>query len=213
MLRKIGCLVVLAAGIIAGWFVRDRWIVPVDRDSAAVAAESPWEPLTPEAAARARDAVARLGRGDGPASVTLRAGELGSFVYEALRPTLPPSADSVEAAAIRDRLHVRASIKLSDLGDGEVLGPLASFLGEREQMQFGGTFRVVRPGFAEFQVKEIKLRELPVPAGAIPRLLRRIWRGTRPEGLSEDGLPLIVPRHVGDVRVSDRAVTLYRVAP
>ncbi|HVE79321.1 MAG TPA: hypothetical protein VNA89_10690 [Gemmatimonadaceae bacterium] len=213
MLRKIGCLVVLLAGLVAGWFVRDRWVRPVGGDSARAAAESPWEPLTLESAARARDAIAVLARRDGPPLVTLRAGELGSFVYQALRPTLPPSADSLEAAAIGDRLYVRASVKLSDLGGEQVLGPLAGFLGERERMQFGGTFRIVRPGFAEFQVREIKLRELPVPGPAIPRVLRQLWRGTRPEGLSDDGLPLVIPRHISDVRIVDRVVTLYKPAP
>jgi hypothetical protein len=140
----------------------------------------------------------------------LSGGEAASYVYQQLAKQLPPSADSVEAAVIGDRLYIRASVALKDLGGTATLGPLAPMLGDRERMQFGGTFHVVRPQLAEFNVRDIKLRDLSIPATMIPRLLRQIERGSRPAGLSPDGLPLVIPAYLGDVRIGDGKVTLYK---
>jgi hypothetical protein len=214
-MRRLGCLVLLVLALVAGWLLRDRWlrVAPGVGDTALARADDPWEPLTPEAAARARTAVNRLGQRGGPGLVTLRAGELASFVLQGLRAQLPPSIDSLQAAAIGERLCVRGTAKLSEMGAEKVLGGLAALLGERERIQFCGGFRIIRPGLAEFQVKEIRLRDFPVPSTAIPRLLRQIERGARPEGVSPDGLPLVVPTYVGEVRTGDRQVTLYKATP
>ena len=210
-MRKIGCLVVLLLGALCGWMLRDR-LFPGSRPAPA-ATTAAWERLTPEGAARMRAALATLQKPTGPVFVTVRPGDLASFVFEQLAKQLPPSADSVEAGAFGDRMYIRASVKPSDFGGGDVLGPLAGFLADRERMQFGGAFHVVRPGLAEFRVQEIRFREFPVPSGAIPRLLRRIERGARPAGLSDDGLPLVVPSYIGDVRTEPGRVTLYKSTP
>ena len=210
-MRKIGCLVVLLIGALAGWLLRDRFFTgarPVE-----VTAATSWERLTPEGAARMRDALATLQKPRGPVFVTVRPADLASYVYQQLSKQLPPSADSVEAAAFGDRMYIRASVKPSDFGGGDILGPLSGFLSERERMQFGGAFHIIRPALAEFRVQEIRFREFPVPTGAIPRLLKRIEHGARPAGVSEDGLPLVVPSYVGDVRTEPGKITLYKSTP
>jgi hypothetical protein len=80
-------------------------------------------------------------------------------------------------------------------------------------MQFGGTFHVIRPQLAEYQVKDIKIRDLSLPQAMIPRVLSQSERGSRPEGLSADGLPLVVPKYLGDVRIANGRVTLYKTLP
>ena len=214
-MRKLGCLVVLVALVVAAWLFRGsiRRAVGGGRGDTAVAAGPTWEPLTREGAERARAAIARLREPRGPLYVNVSAGDLTSYIYQQLARQLPPSADSIEAAAFGERLYVRASVKLDDLGGAKVLGPLAGFLGERERMQFGGGFHIIRPGLAEFRVEEIRLRDFSVPAAMIPRILRQIERGSRPAGLAENGLPLLVPADVGDVRVQTRKVTLYKSTP
>ena len=207
-MRKLGCLVVLVIGAALGWVLRDK-IVGGVRDKPVVA--SGWERLTPEGAARMRAALAQLQRQSGPLLITVRPGDLASYVYEQLVQQLPPSADSVEAGAFEDKLYVRASVKPSDFGT-DALGPLASFLDERERMQFGGGFEIIRPGLAQFRVTEIRFHDLKVPASAIPRLLRRVGRGARPAGLSPDGLPLLVPNYISEVKIEPGRVTLYRPA-
>lgn len=212
-MRKIGCLVILAVGVAAGWLLRDRIFGSARPSAERSAPTAQWERLTPEGAARMRASLQSLQNPFGPVSVTVSPGDLASYVLEQLRRQLPPSADSIEAGAFGDRLYVRAVIKPTDFGGIDALGPIASFLGDREEMQFGGGFEILRPGLAQFRVQEIRLRDFPIPPRAIPRLLRSVARGTRPEGLSDDGLPLVVPQYVGDVRIEPGKVTLYKRAP
>ena len=210
-MRKIGCLVVLLIGALAGWMLRDRLFAgsrPVEVTTATT-----WERLTPEGAARLRTALGTLQKPRGPVFVTVRPADLASYVYEQLSKQLPPSADSVEAAAFGDRMYIRASVKPSDFGGGDILGPLSGFLSDRERMQFGGAFHVIKPSLAEFRVQEIRFSDFPVPSGAIPRLLKRIEHGAHPDGVSEDGLPLVIPSYIGDVRTEPGKITLYKSTP
>jgi hypothetical protein len=214
-LRKLGCLVVLLVLAAALWLTRAQWLPMVrDRGTAtAPATEGVWEPLTPAGAERARKAIEGLSGKSGPVFTSLRPGDVASYVFVALRRELPPSAENVAATVIGDRMYVRADIKLSDVGGAAVLGPLASFLSDRETMMFGGTFEVIRPGLAQFHVRELKLRELSIPQRMIPKLVQRIGRGSRPAGVSADALPLLVPEQIGDVRVARGRVTLYKHVP
>ena len=104
-----------------------------------------WEPLTAQGADRTRQLLTRLSQPSGPVFGNLSGGDVASYVYQSLARQLPPSADSIQAAVIGDRLYIRASVQLKDLGGTSSLGPLAGMLGDREQMQFGGTFHIVKP--------------------------------------------------------------------
>ena len=207
---RIGCLVLVGLAIAAAWITRDRWLHRVTGRAPATATGPVWEALTPERAARARLTLQQLSRPTGAVFTNLSGGEVASYVFESLAKQMPPSADSVEAAIIGDRLYIRASVRLNDLGGTGTLGPLAGLLADRERLQFGGTFHVLRVGMAEFQVKDIRLRDFSVPAATIPRLLRQIWRGTRPEGLSPDGLPVVIPAYLGEVRIANNTISLYK---
>ena len=211
--RRIGCLVLLLVIAAAAWFTRDRWLPLVRGPGAEVSAEGVWEPLTPAGAARARAAIQSLGGRSGPVYTSLHAGDLASYVFTSLSRQLPPSAQDVRAAVIGERMYVKALVSLSDFGGGRVLGPMASMLSQRDTVTFGGTFDVIRPGLAEYRVQELRFGQLSLPAGAIPKLLKQIERGARPEGLAPDGLPLVVPSYLGDVRVKTGRVTLYKSTP
>jgi hypothetical protein len=215
-IRKLGCLVLLVLLAAALWLTRGRWLPLVRGGGAGTTASSTegvWEPLTTAGAERARKAIDGLASRSGPVFANLRPGDVASYVFIALRRELPPSAENVAATVIGDRMYVRADIKLTDVGGAAVLGPLASFLGDRETMMFGGTFEVLRPGLAEFHVQELKLRELSIPQRMIPKLVQKIGRGSRPPGVAPDALPLLVPEQIGDVRVSRGRVTLYKNVP
>jgi hypothetical protein len=209
-LARIGCLTVLCILAVVGWFTRDRWLPMVGYHTTNNPAAPTWEAISDAGADRTRRALEKLSRPSGPVFQNLSGGDVASYIFRELARQLPPSTDSVQAAVIGDRLYLRASVKLSELGGAAVLGPLATFLGERERIQFGGTFHVIRPELAEYQVKEIKLRELAVPATMIPKLLSRVERGSRPEGVSADGLPIVIPKFVGDIRVANGKVTVYK---
>lgn len=211
---RLGCLLLVAILALIAWFTSDRWLPRVTGHAPAATATGPvWEPITPQGAERTRQMLTRLNQPSGPVFGNLSGGDVASYVFQSLSKQLPPSADSVEAAVIGDRLYIRASVRLQDLGGTSVLGPLAGMLGDRERMQFGGTFHIVRPQLAEYQVKDVKIRDLSIPQAMIPRVLRQTERGSRPEGLSPDGLPIVVPKYLGDVRIADGRVTLYKTVP
>jgi hypothetical protein len=217
-IARIGCLVVLALLAIIGWLTRDRWLHMVTGPSAgrtdsaggAAGREGVWQPLTAQGSERARRALADLQQPNGPTAVTVAAPDLGAYVYQELARQLPPSADSVEAMAVGDRLHVRASVRLQELGGRDVLGPLAAMLGDRERLEMGGNLRVVRPGLGELVVREIRVGQLRIPSALIPRLLRQVSRRDPPPGISEGALPLRLPEHVGEVRVAGGNVTVMK---
>ena len=209
-MRKLGCLVVLVLLAIGLYFSRSRWLPMIGFGDVAASKEGVWEPVTTEGAERAGAAIASLAAKSGPVYANVRPGDLASYVWVALRNELPPSAQNVEATVIGDRMYVRASVALSDFGGTSVLGPLAALMSDREVAMFGGTFDILRPGLAQFRVQELKLRELAIPPRMIPRLIQRIGRGARPDGVAPEALPLEVPAHIGDTRVGQGRVTLYK---
>jgi hypothetical protein len=211
-MARLGCLALLVVLAVVGWFTRDQWLPKLTgRPPAVETAASTWQPLSPEAGERGRRKIEALSGGTGPVFTNLSASEVASYVFQTVARTIPASADSAEAAVIGDALYVRAVVPVREIAGSGVLGPLAGLLGDRERLQLGGSFRVIRPGLSEFEVREIKLRDFKVPAGAIPRLVQQISRGNRPEGVAPNALPVTTPRSLGDVRIANGRVTLYKI--
>ena len=208
---RLGCLVMLALLAVGGWLTRDRWLYKITGNApATTAAASPWQPLSPEAGSRGKRKIDELANPSGPVFTNLSASEVASYVFQTVARTIPASADSAEAAVIGDALYVRAVLPMREIAGTGVLGPLAGLLNDRERLQLGGGFRVIRPGLSEFEVREIKLRDFNVPRGAIPRLVQQISRGNRPEGVAPNALPVTTPRSLADVRIANGRVTLYK---
>ena len=214
--RRLGCLVVLLVVGGAAWFGRDFWLpqarawLGAGNEEAVAAADGTWEPLSPEQAERGERLVRDLARAGGPVYVSMRPGELASYVFLSLASTLPPSAESAESAVIGDRVYVRAVVSLAELGGAGGLGSLGGMLADRDTLRLGGTFDVVRPGLAQFNVREVRLGAFPVPERVIPSLVSRVRRGTVPEGVAPDALPVPIPEYIGDVRVARGRITLYK---
>lgn len=209
-LSKIGCLALIVILLVVGFLGRGLWM-PKLRTSSDTAAGT-WQPLSQEGAARAQRVLQQLSQDGGPKSVTVPAAELISYIVQQLSSALPESADSVQAAAVNDRLCVRAVVKTSDFADKKTLGPLAMLLGEREPVLMCGVIHIISPGRGELQVKEFKVRELGIPGPAIPRLIKQMSPAQRPEGLSDDGLPLETPAYIGDVAVRNGQVVISKQA-
>lgn len=210
-LGRLGCLLVLAVAAAGGYlYYTDRLPFLPHRGPAATTAVSTWEPLTTAGSQRAQSAVASLGRKSGPVFVNLRAAEMAAFLLNAMGGRLPQSVQNPEAAVIGDRVYLRGSVALRDFGGPAVLGPLSGMISERDSMRMGGELEVVRPGLGQFRVREIKLGSLSLPAQLIPRLVRELDRGDRPEGVAAGALPLRLPPTVGDIRVGKGKITLYK---
>ncbi|HEY8175619.1 MAG TPA: hypothetical protein VIF32_08005 [Gemmatimonadaceae bacterium] len=214
-MKKLGCLVVLALlAVVAFWAYKTGWIRfgrPSAAESGARAAET-WQPLTPDGATRAGTALQQLNSPRGPVYVNVAPGDLAAYIFMQMTRFFPADADSIQAAAIGDRLYVRAIVATKSLGGSGSLGPLSALLGERERVQLGGTLHIVRPGVAELQVKEAKIGNLSLPQALIPRVINQMSHTMRTPDLAPDGLPLRTPPYIGDVRVSNGQITLYKTA-
>ncbi len=214
-LRGLGCLVLVALVAAAAWWFRADWLPLLHKGSAAStvsdsASTVVWQKVTPERAAHAKAAVTRLGTRTGPVFTNLQPGELTAYVLSELSKQLPPSASHIEAAVIGRQLWVRAQVRLSDFGGAGELGPLGSLFGDAEPVVFGGTLAIVNPGLAVYRVKELRIRDMSVPSPMIARLLRRAEHGSRPPGLADDALPMLVPDYIADVRIENGNITLYK---
>ena len=216
-LRRAGCLVLII--VLAGvWY----WYARVERPAAARApatssvpapaasVASGWQPLTTADAARGEAAVQSLGRQSGPVFANLTPAEAASYIFTVVAKQLPPSAKNAEASIIGDRLYVRSEVELKDFGGSKSLGPIGMLLGERDSVRLGGSINMLRPGVAEFLVQEVKLGRIEVPKGLIPRLLTQMKRGKAVEGVSQNGLPMVMPSYISDVRISEGKITLYK---
>jgi hypothetical protein len=210
-IARLGCLILLAILAVAGWFTRDRWLPERFRTHAELTSPgTAWQPLSDAGAQRTQAALAKLSQPRGPVFQTLAGADVASYVFHELATRLPASSDSVQAMVAGDRVSVRANVNLSELGGTGALGPLAGMLSGREPVQFTGTFRVIRPGLAEFQIQGAKVGKLDLPHGMISTLVGRMDRGRRPPGVDADALPLPIPRYVGDIRVANGKITLYK---
>jgi hypothetical protein len=203
----------LAALGVAAYFTRGLWMHRVFGPSAAgtsgaTAAAPRWEPLTPAGTERTKTALGRLSRPSGQVFETLTAADIASYAMTALSQGGSDVVDSVQAGVFDDRVRVRAQVKSAALG--RAVGPVAAMLREREAIELAGTLHVVRAGLGELTVREVKVRDIALPASAIGPVLGQLVRGARPEGISATGIAIPLPEYIGDIRVANGKVTLYK---
>jgi hypothetical protein len=215
-LKRAGCLVIIILAVALWyWYARVEKPATVSTTASstttATSVASGWQPLTEADAQRGQAAVLSLGQQSGPVFANLTPAEAASYIFTVVAKQLPPSAKNAEAAIIGDRLYVRSDVELKDFGGAKALGPVGMLLGERDSVRFGGTINMLKPGLGEFLVQEVKLGRIEVPNGLIPRLLTQTKQRSKPvEGISENGLPMVMPAYISDVRISNGKITLYK---
>lgn len=212
LIWKIGCLLIVIALGAAVWYFRGYWIPKAKQ---AVAVEAPadtagWTRITAASGERARKRIATLGHRGGPAYVTLTASEFAAHVLGSALSEVARHDTAAQAIVENDRLYIRARIRLADIGGKEALGPLARLLNDTEPLLVGGTLEAVRPGLAQFRIKEVAVRGIEVPRSVVGTLVKRWSPGTRPDSLATDGLPVTLPPDVVDLRIQNGKVTLYK---
>ncbi|MEO8576992.1 MAG: hypothetical protein ABI556_09840 [Gemmatimonadales bacterium] len=218
-IRRLGCLVFfLIIGVIC-WFNRDRLETiyrryaggpPSADTSTVIRVPGDWEALSAAKGTAGQGKVSSLSTKGGPAYVNLSPGEASSYILTSAIRQLPGASEQATSSVRGDRLYVRSNIDLKQLGAAKVLGPLGALLGDRDTVQLGGTIHVLRPGVGEFNVKDIKVGAFPIPTAIIPRLVARLRKGEMPAGLSNDALPMKLPAYIGDVRIADGRITVYK---
>ncbi len=217
--RRLGCLVFLLILGVVAWFNRGKLEETYRRYAGNGTSASPgtvtggWEPLTGDKATRGKRQVESLSRQAGPVFANLSAGEAASYIFLEAAKQLPPSSQNIASSIKNDRLYVRANVDLKEFGGASVLGPLAGMLGSRDTIQLGGTIHVLRPGVGEFQVQDVKVGSFGIPSPLIPKIIGRIRKGTIPEGIASNALPMKLPGYIGDVRIANGHVVVYKNLP
>ena len=221
--RRLGCLVVLLILAIVAWFNRDKLeamyrryaggAAPPADSSVVVAAPGGWEALSEGKANRGKSAVQSLSLAHGPQYINLTASEAASYIFLEVAKQLPTTSQGVMSSIRNDRLYVRADVNLQEIGGAGVLGTLGALLGTRDTVQLGGTINVLKPGSGEFQVKDVKIGNFPIPDPIIPKLITRMRKGKMPPGVSDNALPMKLPEFIGDVRIANGKITVYKAQP
>lgn len=209
-ITRLGCLFVLVVLAVGGWFTRGMWLPRLTqhgvRQAAPVVATERWEPLSDAAADTTRAALKRLGQPRGQVFETVSPAALASYVYQQVAKRMPTTADSVEAAATGDVLSMRAVVSVSDLGG---LGEAVGLIHDRERVELAGTLSVVKPGVAVFDVSDARIHGLPIPKRMIASLVGRI-QPVRQAGVAPNALRLPIPAYIGDIRVANSKITMYK---
>jgi hypothetical protein len=209
---RIVVVCILAVLGAVGWFTRDRWLGPKVVPAPA-SATTDWKPVTDSAGQHVKAQLQALGTKGGKAYVNVKAQDLLAYVMSSFRGLLPASAKNVEARVAGDLLMVKGDVDIAEMGGSKVLGPLAGMLSNREPLELGGTLELIKPGLAQLRVKSIKVKELDIPSRIIPSIMGQLRKGPRPDGLAEDGVALMLPANIGDIRVKDGKITVYGAQP
>lgn len=153
----------------------------------------------------------QLSRPDGPAMVTFAPGEVAAFITDAFARQLPPSARGTAVAVVDSVIYVRADVSLREFGADGVLGELAGFIDRRDTVIVGGTFDLVDRGLGQLRVREVVIGDLALPRPLVSRLISAARRRRAPSNaVAPDAYPVRLPPYVGDVRVRQGRITVYR---
>ena len=215
-LRRLGCLAVLAIAV-ALYLARDSWRPltarlgghddPLPADTAAM-----WQRVDQPSAARGEHAVRTLAAPRGPVYVNVRPGELASYAFLSLTDALPATLRDAQTTVVGDRIHIRSVVSPADFA-GVLGGAVRSVLHARDTLRLAGTIDVLRPGLAQFRVRDVQIGSVPVPTALIPRVVARFRQGDTPSGVASDAMPIPLPPYIGDVRVGRGRITLYKATP
>jgi hypothetical protein len=204
--RALGCLVLIASAAL-GWLYRDQvvrtargWLARADGATAPAAAPAGRPGARALASAKAKVDSLNGWRAD---SVVLTPSELASLVGDGMDRELRRQLDSLRVEPIAGELRVRARLRTGRLPN-DVVGPLAIALRETEPIEAVGPLRVAAPRAGEWTVRSLRIRELPLPADLVPRVVSRVLGDP-----DRHAVPVKVPPGVRAIRLEPGAAILY----
>lgn len=238
-LSRIGCLVVVAGAGAVGWWLygdqlpskishaagraadavqRATGDAPSDSVGRRTTAVDPTDRLAWASveitAGTAPNPLAPLSEKNGPAFVSLGAADVAVLLARSLPQQLPKSATNVRIAMEGDLLLARAVIDVTEIaGDGTLGRLLGTALAGRDTIGFAGPVELIQPGTAQFQITKLRVKGFDVPPRLIPMYMRALRRGARVDEVTDDGFVVALPANVGDVRLSNGKLTLYKAVP
>jgi hypothetical protein len=206
--KVLGCLGLLVV-LVVGWLYRDRVVREgrrlldrVQTGTSPSAAGGVHGRPSARALASADAKIDSL-NGWGADSVVLSPAEVASLMGRGLSPRFRRELDSMQVELLDGEVEVRARLRTARFPK-EILGPLATALGPNEPVDAIGPLRVTAPGTGEWAVRSLRIREVPVPAGAVKRLVARAL-----DDPAREAVPWQVPAGIRAVRVRPGGVTLY----
>lgn len=219
-LSKVGCLTVAAVVGAGAWWIYGgttpeffmrggKFSFPSSASSDTTHKPVMWATMK-DAKTPSADAMAALERKDGPAYITLGAGDLAGFLAQGLGQILPQSAQGVQVAIVDDLLRVRGEIPLRELGGKALPEFVSDMLSARDTVEMAGNLEMVHPGLAQFRVREVIVRGITLPPRVVPPLLSSLRKRTQRDSIADDAVALQLPKSISDVRVSRGRVTLYK---
>jgi hypothetical protein len=206
--KVLGCLGLLAL-LVAGWLYRDRVVREgrrlLDRVHSGGEAAAPSASVGRPGARALASADAKIDslNGWGADSVVLSPSEVASLMGRGLSPKFRGELDSLRVKLLEGEVEVRARLRTARLPK-ELVGPLATALRPNEPVEAIGPLRVTGPGTGEWAVRSVRIREVPIPAGAVKRLVSRAL-----DDPARETVPWDVPAGIKAVRVRPGGVTLY----
>jgi hypothetical protein len=205
--KLVGCLGVLAA-LALGWLYRDRLLREgrriLDRVGEAPAPAALARPGV-QALRSARAKVDSLNgwRAD---SVVLGPAEVASLVGQGMDGSLRSQLDSMQIRLLDGEIELHARLRTARL-PREAVGPLALALRDKESIEAAGPLAVSGPGQGEWRVRSFRIRDFPLPADAVPRLVARTLGDS-----TRRSVPVRIPEGIARIRVRPTGATLYGAA-
>ena len=209
--KVVGCLGLIAA-LVVGWLYRDRVLREgrrlldrVEAPRSTGAAPAPLGRPGTRALASARAKIDSLNgwRAD---SVVLSPSEVASLMGSGLSPKFRRELDSLRVELLAGEVRVHARLRTARLPQ-ELIGPLAVALRPNEPVEATGPLRVTGPGTGEWAVRSFQIRDIPVPASAVPRLVSRAL-----DDPNRETVPWTVPAGIRAIHVHPGGATLYGAA-
>jgi hypothetical protein len=136
-------------------------------------------------------------------SIVLSPAEVASLMGRGLSPKFRQELDSLQVELLDGEVEVRARLRTARL-PGELVGPLAAALRANEPVDAIGPLRVTGPGTGEWAVRSFRIRDVPIPADAVKRLVARAL-----DDPARETVPWRVPAGIRALRVRPGSVTLY----
>ena len=197
-LRRAGCLVVVLVAAVGAWLARDLWWERAT--GSAPRAEVRWSAPIRDSAAVAE----RVVRSRSDAWANLEPGDLATILDGATGDVLKEPEVAIDGETVR----VRARLVLSQVPTSGALGPLASLLSGEPRIELAGRPSMAGRGMARIVVTDLRVGGVEVPGPARAALVRQLQRGG-----AEGEVRFSLPSWVGDIRVANGALTVYKDRP
>jgi len=136
-------------------------------------------------------------------SVVLSASEVASLIGTGLTPSLRSQLDSLRVELQDGSVAVSANLATARL-PRELIGPLAMALRDREPIEAAGPLRVVAPRTAEWALRSFKIRNIPLPQDAVPKLVSRALGDS-----TRRTVPVRIPAGIREIKIRPSGATLF----